>query len=345
MKQALVISGGGSKGAFAVGVVKDLVNIYELDFEVLVGTSTGSLICPLVALGELEKLEELYTTITNEQVLIKYNIGERLSTSSVFSAQPLTDKIKALYTDDFYSRLKASGKELYFTSVCLQTEELVVFTTAAHPVTNSYYRVREIINADHFRRALLASASQPVFMPPVKVNKNIPGEAFPDYQFVDGGTREYAGVGIAGDAGGQEIFTILLSGKHVVPATGEFKNLFGVLEQTIAIFISDVGANDLYTPQQYNEGLSYIQKVKDKMKALGVSEQDIKNYFTLDGIPGRYQDKQPVKIHILQPENSLGGGPGGLVFNPAEMKAMMLQGQLVLQSYVTKLTAGEVDWA
>ncbi|MGZ8522928.1 MAG: patatin-like phospholipase family protein, partial [Chitinophagaceae bacterium] len=47
MKKALVISGGGSKGAFAVGVYKHLISGYALDFDVLVGTSTGSLIVPL----------------------------------------------------------------------------------------------------------------------------------------------------------------------------------------------------------------------------------------------------------------------------------------------------------
>ncbi len=345
MKQALIISGGGSKGAFAVGVIKDMVNIYQLDFDVLVGTSTGALIVPLAALGELEEMEALYTSVTDDQILKKYNIGERLGTSSVFSAAPLTQKIEQLYTDAFFKRLQESGKEIYLATVCMQTEELVVFTTAAHPVENSYYRVRKLVSGDQFRRAVLASASQPVFMPPVKVNKNVPGEKNPDFQFVDGGVREYVGVGIATDAGAQELFTIIHSSRHPVAITTEFKNLLSVLEQTVAVFITDVSANDLYLPTLYNKGLVYIQKVKDKMKASGMSKAEVEQFFIIDSQPGPYQQKPPLKIHLIQPDTDLGGGPGGLVFNPSEMKHMLLKGQLALQAYVANLVPGDTDWA
>ncbi|MEO7768554.1 MAG: patatin-like phospholipase family protein, partial [Ferruginibacter sp.] len=51
MSRALVISGGGSKGAFAIGILKKLFKEYpNLEFDMFVGTSTGSLIVPLVAM-------------------------------------------------------------------------------------------------------------------------------------------------------------------------------------------------------------------------------------------------------------------------------------------------------
>lgn len=345
MKNALVISGGGSKGAFSVGVVKDLMKLYQLDFDVLVGTSTGALIVPLVALGELEKLEQLYTTVNDEQILVKYNIGKRLNAHSIFTAGPLSDKIDALYTDDYFKRLQQSGKEIYLTTTCLQTEELVVFTTAQNPVENSYYKIRKIVSADQFRRAVLASSSQPVFMPPVKVNKTVSGEPFPEHQFVDGGVREYAGLGIATDAGAGEIFTIIHSARNVKLDNSEQTSLFGILEKAIDIFITDVAANDLYGPLRYNRGLYYIKQVKQKMKLMGVVDDDIEKYFNVDEVAGDYQNKEPLKIHLIQPEDDLGGGPGGLVFNPTEMKGMLLKGQLALQSYVAHLNKEEVDWA
>ena len=49
MSRALVVSGGGSKGAYAVGVAKVLMNEGDLTFDVVSGTSTGGLICPFVA--------------------------------------------------------------------------------------------------------------------------------------------------------------------------------------------------------------------------------------------------------------------------------------------------------
>ena len=51
-KAALVLSGGGAKGAFAVGVVKHLFLAYRETgwFAITGGTSTGALIAPMAAL-------------------------------------------------------------------------------------------------------------------------------------------------------------------------------------------------------------------------------------------------------------------------------------------------------
>ena len=95
MKKALVISGGGSRGAFAVGVFKYLVSNFNLDFDILVGTSTGSLIVPLAALNKIDLLEELYTTQKTENIVIKDNIGNRLNKDSIFEVTPLWETIKS----------------------------------------------------------------------------------------------------------------------------------------------------------------------------------------------------------------------------------------------------------
>lgn len=41
--KALVISGGGSKGAFAGGVAQYLMEEKNIDYDLFLGTSTGSL--------------------------------------------------------------------------------------------------------------------------------------------------------------------------------------------------------------------------------------------------------------------------------------------------------------
>ena len=41
--RALVISGGGSKGAFAGGVAQYLIEQHKYQYDLLLGTSTGSL--------------------------------------------------------------------------------------------------------------------------------------------------------------------------------------------------------------------------------------------------------------------------------------------------------------
>jgi len=45
----------------------------------------------------------------------------------------------------------------------------------------------------------MASACQPVFMPPIMVNKDLAGDPERNFQYVDGGVREYAGVNMAID--------------------------------------------------------------------------------------------------------------------------------------------------
>src|SRR6266496_2847586 len=100
MKRALVISGGGSKGAFAVGVIRRLLNTFpNLDFDIYVGTSTGSLIVPFAALKEFDALEALYTTQKTENIIQKFNIGDRLDEHSIFEATPLWHLIETNLTD------------------------------------------------------------------------------------------------------------------------------------------------------------------------------------------------------------------------------------------------------
>jgi len=74
---ALVISGGGSKGAFAGGVAQYLIQEKKNKYDLYLGTSTGSLMITHLALGELDVLKEIYTSINQR---------------SIFSNSPLTIK-------------------------------------------------------------------------------------------------------------------------------------------------------------------------------------------------------------------------------------------------------------
>ncbi|MCQ0110787.1 patatin-like phospholipase family protein [Zhouia amylolytica] len=66
--KALVISGGGSKGAFAGGVAQYLMEVEQKDYDLYVGTSTGSLIIPHLASRNIEKLYDIYTTVTQRKI-------------------------------------------------------------------------------------------------------------------------------------------------------------------------------------------------------------------------------------------------------------------------------------
>ncbi|WP_373496173.1 patatin family protein [Aquiflexum sp.] len=66
--KALVISGGGSKGAFAGGIAEYLIRECGHQYGLFLGTSTGSLLVPLLSIGEIEKIKDIYTRVTQNQI-------------------------------------------------------------------------------------------------------------------------------------------------------------------------------------------------------------------------------------------------------------------------------------
>ena len=68
MKRALVISGGGSKGAFAGGVAQYLMKNEGKEYDLFLGTSTGSLMVSHLALGMFDELKELYTSVNQKSI-------------------------------------------------------------------------------------------------------------------------------------------------------------------------------------------------------------------------------------------------------------------------------------
>jgi NTE family protein len=66
--RALVISGGGSKGAFAGGVAQYLLQDKSNHYDLLIGTSTGSLLIPHLALGKVDKIHDIYTSVDKHKI-------------------------------------------------------------------------------------------------------------------------------------------------------------------------------------------------------------------------------------------------------------------------------------
>ncbi|WP_158978335.1 patatin family protein [Cellulophaga sp. L1A9] len=66
--RALVISGGGSKGAFAGGVAQYLIEEAQREYDLLIGTSTGSLLISHLGLKKIEKIKNIYTSVSQEDI-------------------------------------------------------------------------------------------------------------------------------------------------------------------------------------------------------------------------------------------------------------------------------------
>ena len=66
--RALVISGGGSKGAFAGGVAQYLLQNKKRKYDLFIGTSTGSLLIPHLALGKIDKIYNVFTEVCMKEI-------------------------------------------------------------------------------------------------------------------------------------------------------------------------------------------------------------------------------------------------------------------------------------
>lgn len=66
--RALVISGGGSKGAFAGGVAQYLIDEMDYSYDLFVGTSTGSLLISHLALDKVDKIKKVYTSVDQHSI-------------------------------------------------------------------------------------------------------------------------------------------------------------------------------------------------------------------------------------------------------------------------------------
>ncbi len=66
--KALVISGGGSKGAYAGGVAQYLMQEEGQNYDMFLGTSTGSLLVPHLAAGEIEKIYKVFTNVNQRNI-------------------------------------------------------------------------------------------------------------------------------------------------------------------------------------------------------------------------------------------------------------------------------------
>ncbi|MFH4968254.1 patatin-like phospholipase family protein [Gaetbulibacter sp. M240] len=66
--KALVISGGGSKGAYAGGVAQYLIEEEGKDYDMFLGTSTGSLLVPHLAAGKIDKIYDVFTNVNQNKI-------------------------------------------------------------------------------------------------------------------------------------------------------------------------------------------------------------------------------------------------------------------------------------
>jgi NTE family protein len=201
VNRALVLAGGGARGAYQVGMLRELVVGQGLDFQVIRGVSVGALNAAFLAqapvagdsLAELQKkvrdLEELWTVDIRGNHSVYANRagfpGIVAGTDSLYSLEPLRRLVKAHLS---LKELKASGRDFRVGTVSL--------------VSGRYEEWSP--NDAYFIDKLIASASIPVVFPFVDLKRARDA-------LVDGGVRNITPLGSAFNAEPDEVYILLTS--------------------------------------------------------------------------------------------------------------------------------------
>src|ERR1051325_98683 len=119
LNRILVIGGGGSKGAFAVGAIEQLLQS-GIQYDAVIGCSTGSLIAPFVALGEIDTLVQMYSTVTTKDIYISRGFDIAFH-RSFYDAEPLWQTITRMFTPAHNFRLLSSPTDVYLLPTHLQS--------------------------------------------------------------------------------------------------------------------------------------------------------------------------------------------------------------------------------
>jgi predicted patatin/cPLA2 family phospholipase len=183
---ALVLSGGGSNGAFGAGYLNGWTKAGNRPiFKLVTGISTGALIAPYAFLGPEfdDELETVFTTVTNEDIYEFRSPFTVLKKDSLARTDPLASRLEEIIDDRIIQAIAGEhrrGRRLFVGTTNLDAQRLVVWNMGAIAASGQPGSV------DLFRKVLLASASIPVAFPPVYIEVEVDGRRF-DEMHVDGG--------------------------------------------------------------------------------------------------------------------------------------------------------------
>jgi NTE family protein len=220
-KTALILSGGGARGAFQCAVEKYAREVKGYQWDIIAGVSVGALNGSMLAMNKGERLFEIWNTISNDQVytggfnfvsVVKLFFGSR----SFYGNEPL-QKMLAAELDISQIRL-----DLRVGTVSLLTGEYIQFTPGDIG----------------FEQAVLASTVIPVIWEPVKISEQY-------HEMVDGGLRNITPIGDVLEDDPDEIVIINCSSGHPSLLQNRLRNIVQVGLRTIDLLTNEIFINDV----------------------------------------------------------------------------------------------------
>jgi len=340
VSNALVLSGGGAKGAFTAGVVQVLIDEAALQFDLAIGTSTGSLVGGPALLGDTHYLANVYTTISNGDIFENTLLGKIIGKPIGASLEPLHQLLIGYYLRDNNLReLQSADKVLVVSMVNVRTGQV-------HFVSSDDVRFdgRSGLRPATFVRAILASCSEPVFTKPVKVYEEEADSPYRDDLFYDGGVKEFLPLEEAIRRQARRVYAISTHKLQAAEANwGDDTaprrvGILRALRWTVGSMLDEVARGDRYRAEVLVR-CARLRRQVEKMRASGqVSESD-----------GAVLDEQidcitPLghqleRLHLISPDTDMATS---LEFNDRIMMGYLRAGKRVGRSF---LSSGSPQYA
>lgn len=245
---ALVISGGGSKGAYAGGLAEYLIRDCRRDYDLFIGTSTGGLLAPLLAAGKLNAAKKAFTTVTQKNIYkicpfrIKKEGPGNFSTSinhlgiirmflrrkkTFGDSTNLRKFISKYFLKDDFRRIKDTGKKVYVT-VSNLTNEMVE------------YKSSDECEYDEFCDWMWASANVLPFMSLLVKNGK---------EYGDGGFGSAIPIQKAINEKAEWIDVIALRPVQKIKSNPPSDDVFDILTKTFDFVLNQISLDDLMIGQ------------------------------------------------------------------------------------------------
>jgi NTE family protein len=247
MMRALVLSGGGARGAYQIGALRRLLVEERREYEILAGVSVGALNAAFLAhapMGQIAdrfaELEKLWAGLETSRIYRKRPGGEAagLWSLSIFDSSPLVELVTKTIEP---ARVRASGRKLRVGAVNLETGE---YRSATETDPRLGWWV-------------LASSSFPVFFLPIKIDGQL---------WTDGGVRNVTPLAEAIRLGADRIDVVICSNPDVGgswSAEGE-RAIPGFLLRCLGLLSDEVARTDLQVAGLKND----LAKLCDRYKAI-----------------------------------------------------------------------------
>lgn len=226
---ALILSGGGAKGAFQCGAEKYAREVKGYSWDIIAGVSVGALNGLMLSMKKYQRLFEIWNTISNDQVytggfnlwsVIKLLFGAK----SFYGNEPLQRRIQEEFEQD-----KIQG-ELRIGAVSLVTGEYIQFTE----------------KDAELEKAVLASTVMPVIWTPVDVSPRFPA-------MVDGGVRNISPIGDVLELEPDEIIILNCSPESVETLKEPPPNVAKIGLRTLDLLLNELFLSDLREFLRINE--------------------------------------------------------------------------------------------